>query len=786
MSYLPPPKALDFNLHLFINGDSDLPPSLSTVLTDLSANEYLVRGNLNGISFFSAYVYNPGSERPEQYYDSYNVAEGDWLANDATGYTWKVIKVYAITDAPSPENNTSSNSFYAVMLDVDNYNAGLDVTGLYNGGPAFIDSRNILFTVDEDGFPIFTPSDTFALANNFSGNVIGRFRVLNTYNKYVSIYQPGHTLIVGDPVYITGAGLFRKSQGIGDISGVTYTIGVVTSVSVPSASYFTFNPFGEYRTAVQASLTGGSAGTIFYVDPTGSGQLTRTRPTLYPFPMYQQIDTSGNAVLLAGVGFNASSGAASTGPTGPLGGPTGMTGAVGKTGYTGPTGARGVPGSATHSGATGPTGYTGYIGPTGSSGNTGPTGGIGPTGYTGGLGPTGLTGDTGPTGGTGPTGYTGATGVQGVPGDATLTGATGNTGPKGETGATGVDGEARNTGATGNTGPMGGTGATGNTGPTGVTGNTGPTGPTGVTGTTGPSGPVGTGPTGPTGGTGTTGNTGPTGVTGNTGSIGPTGVTGTTGPTGVTGNIGPTGPTGLGGTGATGPSGPTGQTGSTGPTGRTGATGTTGPTGVTGNTGSIGPTGVTGTTGPTGVTGNTGPSGPVGTGPTGPTGLGGTGATGPTGPTGSTGNTGTTGTTGPAGALKSFTMYLDFSSGTAISRIYIPPGMSTTPSLAAGGIFTGDVASDLVFLGTTNISITNTLYAFPIGLNATGYSTSLYWQPTAQSTLGGSGVTWQNTADNKLDIKGATPARLNGANTANRPSSGLLSGWLATLTIYFL
>ena len=110
----------------------------------------------------------------------------------------------------------------------------------------------------------------------------------------------------------------------------------------------------------------------------------------------------------------------------------------------------------------------------------------------------------------------------------------------------------------------------------------------------------------------------------------------------------------------------------------------------------------------------------------------------------------------------------------------------TTPSLAAGGTFTANVGSDLVFFGTTNISITNTLYAFPIGLSATGYSTSLYWQPTAQSSLGGSGVGWQNTADNLLNIVNATPARLNGNNTANRPSSGLLSGWLATLTIYFL
>jgi len=284
---------------------------------------------------------------------------------------------------------------------------------------------------------------------------------------------------------------------------------------------------------------------------------------------------------------------------------------------------------------------------------------------------------------------------------------------------------------------------------------------------------IAVGPTGPSGAPGTSSNTG---ATGPTGAIGPTGTDSTeTGPTGRAGQTGATGPTGVAST-------VTGPTGITGPTGRTGPTGTDSTvTGPTGGTGATGPTGVASTvTGPSGGTGATGP-----TGRTGPTGTDST-VTGPTGPTGPTGNIGTTGTTGPAGALKSFTMYLDFSSGTAISRIYIPPGMSTTPSLAAGGIFTSDVGSDLVFLGTTNISITNTFYEFPIGLNATGYSTSLYWQPSAQSNLGGAGVTWQNTADNKLDIKGATPGRLNGGNTSNRPSSGLLSGWLATLTIYFL
>jgi hypothetical protein len=107
--------------------------------------------------------------------------------------------------------------------------------------------------------------------------------------------------------------------------------------------------------------------------------------------------------------------------------------------------------------------------------------------------------------------------------------------------------------------------------------------------------------------------------------------------------------------------------------------------------------------------------------------------------------------------------------------------------LAAGGIFTADVGSDLIFFETSAISITNTVYPFPIGLSATGYSASSYWQASTQSYLGGGGASWQNTADYTLSLKGLTAARLNGGNAGTvRPSSGVLSGWLATLTIYFL
>ena len=349
MSYLPPPKSFDIMMYNFVSEDENLPPSLTATLSELGQNEYLIRGNLNSLSFISAYVYNPGSGELQQEYNAYNIVPGDWLANDATGFTWKIVKIYTVTDAPLSGNNTDVGVFYAKMIDIDGYNAGMDPTGLFLGGPGYTNSRTILFTVDEDGFPIFTPSDTFNLSSNFSGNVIGRFRALNSYNEYVSIYQVDVSGVVnvGDPIYYSKAtSSFAKAYGLGDISGVNFTIGVVTSVGVPTKDYFTFNPFGEYRTNI--SLTG-PAGSVYYINPTGTtgaNAYTTVRPSLFPFPMYQLLDTSGNAILLKGQGFGASSGGGGSGPTG-------STGPTGPTGVTGPTGFNGTAGS---TGATGPTG----------------------------------------------------------------------------------------------------------------------------------------------------------------------------------------------------------------------------------------------------------------------------------------------------------------------------------------------------------------------------------------------------------------------------------------------
>ena len=361
-SFINPPKSLDIIIHNFIDGtaDTSIPPSLASTISSLSLNEYLIRGNTNGIQFISAYVYNPGTLAPEQYYDAYNVIPGDWLANDSTGFTWKITEIYSVSDAPNPGNNTESGVFYAKMVDVDGFNAGLDQGSTFNGAPAYVDSRAILFTVNEDGFPIFTPAQTFHVEPNFSGNVLGRFQILNTYNQYVSIYQPDaiNSFSVGDSVYIDNTGVFQSCQRLGVDIITNPILGIITSLGVPNVDYFTFNPFGEFRKAADVPLSG-PPGTLFYIDPTNTSQYTTTISGNFPSPIYQIIDPTGNSIILKSGGSGSASYTGLTGPTGPYGGPPGPRGSTGYTGPTGVMGPRGAAGSATHTGATGAAGPTG-------------------------------------------------------------------------------------------------------------------------------------------------------------------------------------------------------------------------------------------------------------------------------------------------------------------------------------------------------------------------------------------------------------------------------------------
>jgi len=161
------------------------------------------------------------------------------------------------------------------------------------------------------------------------------------------------------------------------------------------------------------------------------------------------------------------------------------------------------------------------------------------------------------------------------------------------------------------------------------------------------------------------------------------------------------------------------------------------------------------------------------------------------------------GATGPAGAaltipgaLKAFTIYLDYSAANAISRIYIPPGLfgpAADPQLQLGGVFTANVGTDLVFqyapplTPIAAIVMQNTKYAFAAGLSANGYINSQEWQIVPPSNIRPQAgyLNYKVATDYSITVD-ADLNPLNGANLSNYPSTGIAAGFLATVTIFYV
>jgi len=166
--------------------------------------------------------------------------------------------------------------------------------------------------------------------------------------------------------------------------------------------------------------------------------------------------------------------------------------------------------------------------------------------------------------------------------------------------------------------------------------------------------------------------------------------------------------------------------------------------------------------------------------------IGPTGGTGPAGPIGPTGNTGPVGSPAPVIAFtKSFTIFVDYSSQNAISRVSIPAGLFTNPLLSAGGVFTADVGTDLVFLGLTTISFGNTTNAFVTAIQGSGYVTSGQWVPIPGGNFTQTRVYYSVSIDNNVEIRGLNLTNINGANVAVRPPAGVAAGFLVTITLFY-
>jgi hypothetical protein len=199
--------------------------------------------------------------------------------------------------------------------------------------------------------------------------------------------------------------------------------------------------------------------------------------------------------------------------------------------------------------------------------------------------------------------------------------------------------------------------------------------------------------------------------------------------------------------------------------------------GPTGGTGATGSTGETGATGPTGETGATGPAGTATN----------TGATGETGDTGPTGSQGPTGPSVPTGNVISFTIFLDYSSTNQISRIYIPPGLMANAPLAAGGTFTTDVGTDLIFESSVStFTMNNTTYANLSSIAVQGYIPGNMWVPMASQNLTPTRLYSAVSADYSVTFNGVSLTYINGGNLTPKPVSGILAGFLATIQLNYI
>ncbi len=228
------------------------------------------------------------------YPDPTYIKVGMWIANVAYGVCFEIINIVSQT----------STSIVMDVIDVDNY-SGADGLGGLDPNTQGINTAldTIVFELGDDGLPVLMEIDqslTNQISNNFVTDLINRFRSRNYFTSYLRVYQASNTFTEGNFLTITSTGSYVLSTSAS--SSVYNTIGVVTSVGIPDTDWFSYRPFGQYLrgSRITPSLTGPSSGIgkIYYLNSTGG--LTTTVPTSNPYPVYLQVSTGGDAILLKG------------------------------------------------------------------------------------------------------------------------------------------------------------------------------------------------------------------------------------------------------------------------------------------------------------------------------------------------------------------------------------------------------------------------------------------------------------------------------------------------------
>lgn len=251
-------------------------------------------------------------------YTAEDIKVGGWIGANIGGFAWKIIEIKSVTP----------DSITVILEDEDNYNQFIDSQG-YSGQPQTGGYSYVYFQLNSDGQPIFTPTmGVFSGSDSqLVGDLIGRFSDRNPNRQYVDVYQPANTFTVGDPIWLNPS---TGNYEISTNSNAKYTIGVVSTVGVPSSDWFSYKAFGTYYQDTSRFFGGlslssyGPKGTFLYIATSGSTKYTSTQPSDVAVPIWIYLGTDSVSGKELGILYttpslysSTSSGTlSSTGPTG--------------------------------------------------------------------------------------------------------------------------------------------------------------------------------------------------------------------------------------------------------------------------------------------------------------------------------------------------------------------------------------------------------------------------------------------------------------------------------------
>jgi len=215
-------------------------------------------------------------------YDGNDVRVGDWVG-DANGLVLQIVEIIS----------KDSATVVCKAEDIDRYNTFNDPfvsgTGSIAAGNAFV------FELGLDGAPILQGFPYGAFGNNVVDNIQSRFTFRNTKNEFIRVNQTNHGMSIGDFIKVDDDNEGRYE--LLSASDANLAVGIVTTINIPGADWFTFQPLGKLMENVTPELDG-DYGDVFYVDPTAPGKVTNIRPSKNAKPVYIRLDSPNRAFLL--------------------------------------------------------------------------------------------------------------------------------------------------------------------------------------------------------------------------------------------------------------------------------------------------------------------------------------------------------------------------------------------------------------------------------------------------------------------------------------------------------